>query len=236
MWGIQNTTIDILARVQVIGPTQGEFHILPESPYLTRVGDLEYHNWFYFLNAGNWAYTGGVLPQDEAQGPKQGTADTPGQPGLAWVEADTSTLCGSGGARPSSPDILWRPCVAGCISGCQRYSTHACMHVLLPRSHHSPYVECHHCMPSRMGPGIQGLPALTYFGDLVWQDAFPDAKGTAHMLKVQHTCYRGSTCAKGTAHMLVCTCFSPGHTIHPMWSVTIVCRPAWVGGYKAFQP
>lgn len=24
---------------------------------------------------------------------------------------------------------------------------------------------------------VRGLPALTYFGDLVWQDAFPDAKG-----------------------------------------------------------
>lgn len=24
---------------------------------------------------------------------------------------------------------------------------------------------------------VRGLPALTYFGDLVWQDAFTDAKG-----------------------------------------------------------
>ena len=123
---ICNTLTGVIVLMQAIGPTQGESqNIHNKSPYSSPIGYLGYTINCCCPNAGNWANTGGVLSQDEAQGPKQGIADSSGKPGLAWAEADTSTLRGSGGARPSSPDLLWRPCLAGCISRRQRYSTHA---------------------------------------------------------------------------------------------------------------
>lgn len=46
---------------------------------------------------GNRPQPRGSLPEDEAEGPKQGDADSAGEPLLASAGPDPSTLCGPGG-------------------------------------------------------------------------------------------------------------------------------------------
>ena len=74
-------------------------------------------------------------------------------------------------------------------------------------------------MPSRMGRWVQGFPALTYFGDLVWQDAFWDAKGTANML----VCTRFSLDKPNIPY----TCLYAHQDVYPVQSVTILGRIVW---------